>query len=75
MPSFVSFIAASWFLELSVLRCAREWNDVTDVLHTSDEEDESLEAKSKTCVWAATPTTCVEVPPEVGHVHFAAIDL
>lgn len=39
-------------LELCVLRCAWEGNDVANVLHACDEEDESLEAEAESSVWA-----------------------
>ena len=36
------------FLELSALRCAWEWDDITDVLHTGDEQDKTLETETET---------------------------
>ena len=39
-------------LELSTLRSTREGDDVADVLHAGDEEDETLEAEAETCVGA-----------------------
>ena len=39
-------------LELCVLWCTWEWNHITDVLHTSYEEYQTLETESETCVWA-----------------------
>ncbi len=39
-------------LELSSLWCAWEWDDVADVLHTGDKEDEALEAEAEASMWA-----------------------
>ena len=39
-------------LELGTFRGAREGNDVTDVLHAGDKQDEALEAESETSVGA-----------------------
>ena len=39
-------------LELCTLRCTREGDDVADVLHTSYEEDEALEAETESAVRA-----------------------
>ena len=39
-------------LELCALRCTREGDDVADVLHTGYEEDEALEAETKSAVGA-----------------------
>jgi len=61
-------------LELGVLGSAREGDDIADVLHARDEEDEALEAEAEACVGAGAPSACVEIPPEMGHVHLAAVD-
>ena len=50
-------------LKRCVLRRAGEGDNVADVLHTRDEQDETLEAKAKAGVRAASPTTRVYVPP------------
>lgn len=39
-------------LEFAVFRCAREWNDVTYVLHTRNEENQALEAQTEAGVRA-----------------------
>ena len=39
-------------LELGSLWGARERNHVADVLHAGDEEDETLETKAESSVWA-----------------------
>ena len=39
-------------LELCRLRSTGEWDDVADVLHACNEQDEALETKSESCVWA-----------------------
>ena len=40
-----------------------EGNDVADVLHASDEEDEPLETKAEAGVRTGSITTGVEIPP------------
>ena len=42
----------SYSLELCILWCTWERNHVTDVLHTSYEENQTLETETETCVWA-----------------------
>ena len=37
-------------LELCISRCSRERNHVTDVCHTSYEEQQTFETKTETCV-------------------------
>ena len=38
-------------LEFSVLRGTWEGNDVANVLHSGDEEDETLKTKTEASVW------------------------
>ena len=62
-------------LELRVLRGARERDDVTDVLHAGDEEDQALEAQAEAGMRAGAVLPRVEVPLVVAHVHVASLDL
>ena len=61
-------------LELCRLRCPWERNHVADVLHTCDEEDETLETESETTVRTCSVLTCVEIPPHILHRDMALID-
>lgn len=40
-----------YLLELCCLWSTWEWNDVTDVLHTSNKEDETFETKTEATMW------------------------
>lgn len=62
-------------LELRSLWSTWERNDVTNVLHAGDEEDETLEAEAETCVRARTETTGVEVPPHILHRDVTSLNL
>ena len=65
----------SYRLELAVLRCAREGNDVADVLHTCYEEYQALETEAETGMRTASPTACIEVPFKLLGLHATAMDL
>ncbi len=62
-------------LELRIARRAWEWDDIADVLHACDEEDETLETESEACVWTGAEATSVEVPPHVLHGDVALVNL
>ena len=64
-----------FLLELGVLRCSWERNDVADVLHSGDEKDEAFEAEAEAGVGTTAPATGVEIPPKMGHVHLSTGDL
>ena len=51
------------FLELCVLGSTWEGNDVADVLHSGNEEDEALESETETCMGAASILAGIEIPP------------
>ena len=62
-------------LEFGVLWRAGEGDDIADVLHAGDEEDEALETESETTVGAASVFAGVEVPPHVLHGDMALLNL
>ena len=61
-------------LEFGRTRSARERNDVADVLHTGDEENEAFKTKTETAVGARTETARVEIPPHVFHRYVELFD-
>ena len=61
-------------LELCGLGCTWERNDVADVLHAGNEEDETLEAEAEACVRTTAVLAGVEVPPKVRQVHASAVN-
>ena len=62
-------------LELCVLRSTCEWDYVTDVLHTSNEEDKTLETEAETTMWAGSVLTGIKVPIVNVTFHTAAFNL
>ena len=64
-----------FLLELGVLRCSWERNDVADVLHSGDEKDEAFEAEAEAGVGTTAPAAGVEIPPKMGHIHLSTGDL
>ena len=62
-------------LELGRLRRAGERNDVADVLHAGDEEYQALETEAEAGMGAGAPAAGVDVPPQMGLVHLAALYL
>ena len=62
-------------LELCRFRRTGEGDDVADVLHAGDEEDQAFKAKAEACMRARSPTAGVDVPPQMGLVHFTTVNL
>ena len=60
-------------LELSCLWCAWEWDDIADVLHACDEEDETLKSEAESTMRARAESACVEIPPHVFHWDIALL--
>jgi hypothetical protein len=52
LEHILRIVAEIAILELCRLWCARERDDVTDVLHASNKQNEALEAEAKACMWA-----------------------
>ena len=61
--------------ELGVLGCARERDNVPDVLHSCHEQDQALKAQAESGVRARTPAAGIQIPPQVCHIHLTAVDL
>ena len=62
-------------LEFSTLGSTREGNDVADVLHTCYKQNQTLEAKTEASMRTGSPTTGIDVPPQVGLIHLTTLNL
>ena len=60
--------------EFRILRGSWERNDIANVLHAGDEEDESFEAEPESSVGACAILAGVEIPPHILHGDVAALD-
>ena len=58
-------------LEFCILRCAWEWYDVAYVLHSRNEEHETLKAQPEASMRACAKAASVEIPPHVLHGYVA----
>ncbi len=64
----------SLVLELGVVGCTREGNDVTNVGHTGHEEHKTLKSESESCMRNGAETTGVKIPPHVLHGDVELLD-
>ena len=62
------------FLVFCVLWSAREWDNVTDVGHAGNEEEQSLESETESAVRGRSEAACVEVPLETLAAHAGLLD-
>ena len=60
--------------EFCCLRCSWEGYDVTNVLHTRNEEDKPLKSQSKSAMRTCSIFACVEIPPHILHGDTASVD-
>ena len=61
-------------LKFSVFGSSREGDDVADIGHTRNEEEQSLEAKAEATVRNSSVAACVDVPLEVLAAHSELVD-
>lgn len=64
-------------LIISILRPAREGDDITDVLHTRHEHDQTLETQSETTVRDRSIAAEIQIPLQtlLGHLHLVHASL